>query len=91
MCDVKQSDVSEVLSVSREGVGRRGGAIVGEGGVCCMCPVDHFKVIQYKGRPTATGPMKELFRWIYGWHEIEDGVPKYCKFAEEHDADEPGD
>jgi len=52
---------------------------------CIVCPVDHFKTIRYKGKPTETGKMSGLFRWIFGWHEIADGIPEYCEFGDEHE------
>ena len=55
----------------------------GEGRV--VCPCDYFNTINYKGSKTNTGALRGMFAGIFGWHEIKDATPDYCKFSEEHD------
>ena len=50
-----------------------------------FCPKDYFNNIRYKGKSmNIEGGMRNLFSAIYGWNEIDDEVPKFCKFSEEH-------
>ena len=51
---------------------------------CILCPIDHFSQIKHKGKMTNTGKMRGIFRWVFGWHEIDDEVPVYCEFSSEH-------
>jgi hypothetical protein len=50
-----------------------------------MCPVDHFEVMAYHGKPVKMPRgLRNMFGFIFGWHEINEPLPPWCQFQEEH-------
>ena len=48
-----------------------------------FCPVDHFENMKYEGKLTKVEiPYRNMFGMIFGWREINDKIPKWCRFQE---------
>jgi len=56
-----------------------------EHGGCIICPADHFNQIRYKGKLTDTGNLRGVMQFVFGWHNIEEGIPDCCRFKQDHE------
>jgi len=52
-----------------------------------ICPIDNFNTMSHHGRPVKVNDrsLRNLFGAIFGWHETDNGTPKYCRFGDEHE------
>jgi hypothetical protein len=50
------------------------------------CPMEYFESMNTQGEETLIHDrrLRDIFGSVFGWRDIQDGLPDWCEFKKEH-------